>query len=767
MNSEKKEFLERKTRVMDSLSQGIEFLKSSGFENEAAILSSQYENVKNEEFVITVVGEFSSGKSCFLNALMGEKILPSYSGEATAVINFLRHKEKSRNGEAGCVYYKDGSSQTFDKADEETITKYACTRGGDSVVTNIDHLDIYLESKFLEDNVTLVDTPGLNGLKEGLADLTRQQIEKSSASIFMFNARQPGSATNFEALAMLRRNVNSIFIVLNAIDYIDSSNGETVDEVIKTLEDKYKKDFPDDKELTKFHPISAKKALAGRSSKTIEFPGQSAETPEDKEKLVEESGMPEFEDYLFGYLTKGPKGRQILLGPAVQLNKQLEHINDMLDKEYELLSGKVDAAELDKAREELENAAQDLQKCIESKKKQITITMRQAEDEFAEEIEAQTSQFVNRYLNKINNFTDIEDIIPENIHKSIDSSLKQILNDAFNSYSRRLEEIVYDNNVLMDNELLSSLNINNFKMPDLRDLQLTTFESGLEEYEKQLSLMRRESDELRVKIDEAEDQSFEARKLANQRRNLEKKIESYVEEMHSYKKDALINMPNIVKSSKTDIQHYDRDGFFGGIADKVFGRKTRPVTVDIIDTSARDDYKKQMNENISSYNAEISKLESQAAQYRGVDPELAERAEERLRKLYEEKRKAELEFQKQFAEKIKATCARQLRVQKEEITDFVQEVVSELINSSKSYFKSSRTAQANVIGTILTRSLSESLEEKYKEIDTIKRQAIMQENEREQRLQQLDAQLRELRTLRLNALDLKEELEEIDVFEIE
>ena len=195
MSQERKEFLARKEKVISNLDRAIRFLRKNDFEKEADILSAQCNNVKNEEFVITIVGEFSTGKSYLFNALIGEKLLPSYSGEATAAINFLRHKEKAENGEGGRVYYKDGRVVSFETADQKTIEKYASTRSEE--MTDIDHLDVFIDSKFLKDNVTLVDTPGLNGLRSGLGDMTRQQIEKSSASIFLFNSRQPGSETDF------------------------------------------------------------------------------------------------------------------------------------------------------------------------------------------------------------------------------------------------------------------------------------------------------------------------------------------------------------------------------------------------------------------------------------------------------------------------------------------------------------------------------------------------------------------------------------------
>ena len=58
-------------------------------------------------FSIVTVGEFSAGKSTFLNALMHKAVLPSFSTETTATVNFLRHKDMAEPGQAGVVYYRE------------------------------------------------------------------------------------------------------------------------------------------------------------------------------------------------------------------------------------------------------------------------------------------------------------------------------------------------------------------------------------------------------------------------------------------------------------------------------------------------------------------------------------------------------------------------------------------------------------------------------------------------------------------------------------
>ena len=763
MNQERKEFLERKEKVMKYLQDAINLLQDSGFVKEADILTAQYDNLQNEEFIITIVGEFSTGKSYLLNALIGDRLLPSYSDEATAAICFLRHKEKAKNGEAGCIYYKDGRVIPFDTADQATIEKYACTKS--KGVTDIDHIDIFLDSKFLLDNVTLVDTPGLNGLISGHADMTKQQIEKSSASVFLFSAKQPGKETDFAALAMIRKRVNSIILVLTQADLIEGN--ESVDTIIHSLETKYNNDYPNDKKLTKFHPLSAKMALAGRSAEKIEIFGRTDYSPEEKIRLIEKSGMLDFEEYLFAYLTKGPKGRQMLLGPAVQLNNQLENVNNSIDTECSLLNGNADAKELEAARLKLEEAIASIREIIESKTSEIRSTITAAQTEFKEELAANASSLESRFRNRINNFTDIEDINPDVLKKGLETGIRQILEDAMSGYTSRIKEVLSSFNKSMDGELLNSLGLDGFSAPSLGELQLTSLDSGLDVFERDLAELRRESDKLQQQIEEAEDDAIKARRLAAERARISRKIDRLEENKDEYRRTAIINMPDVLKGKRQKEVYQERDGFFGGIIDTVFGRKRVPEFEDYIDSSARDEYQRQMSANLGEYTEEIAQLQSQYDHYSDVDPAQAERIEERLRKKYEERRKKELELQKEFADKIKKVCARQLQTQKEEITDYVTEAVRQLKNIMDSYFRNSQDSVIQMIVAMVTGSMTEAIEEKMREIDTIKRQALLQANEREQRLAELDELLKKLRPMRLDALDLKEELEAIDEVVIE
>lgn len=193
----RKAYAERKNQVLDLLLSAKDYYAKEESADKAEIFETLYNELLNGEFSIVVVGEFSAGKSTLLNALMGERILPSFTNETTATVNFLRHSEKASNGEAGRVYYNNGDEESLKDATLATIEKFVSTRG-DDVAKKVDHLDLYLDSEFLKDGVTLVDSPGLNGVADGHREITEAQILKSHASIFLFNSDHPGSKTDFE-----------------------------------------------------------------------------------------------------------------------------------------------------------------------------------------------------------------------------------------------------------------------------------------------------------------------------------------------------------------------------------------------------------------------------------------------------------------------------------------------------------------------------------------------------------------------------------------
>lgn len=54
------------------------------------ILRRLHERVREDNFKVLVLGEFKRGKSTFINALLGNEILPAYAKPCTAIINEVK-----------------------------------------------------------------------------------------------------------------------------------------------------------------------------------------------------------------------------------------------------------------------------------------------------------------------------------------------------------------------------------------------------------------------------------------------------------------------------------------------------------------------------------------------------------------------------------------------------------------------------------------------------------------------------------------------------
>ena len=166
---------ERKEKIISLLKDTGEYLRGHDKEDDAESIFKLQTDVEKNLFSVVLIGEFSVGKSTLLNALMHRRMLPSFKKETTATVNFLRHTSQAPNGEAGIVYYRNGETKTLPDLNVATIAKFVSTEGdsGDNTIAKtVEKVDLFLDSKFLEDGVMLVDSPGLNGITENLEDIT-------------------------------------------------------------------------------------------------------------------------------------------------------------------------------------------------------------------------------------------------------------------------------------------------------------------------------------------------------------------------------------------------------------------------------------------------------------------------------------------------------------------------------------------------------------------------------------------------------------------
>jgi small GTP-binding protein len=148
----------------------------------------------DELFLLVIVGEFNSGKSAFINALLGDRFLPEGVTPTTAQIYVLRF----------------GDSQERDVTEEGVLS-------------------VTYGAEFLRE-INIVDTPGTNAIIRHHEKLTREFVPRSDLVIFVTSADRPFTESEREFLERIREWGKKIIILLNKIDLLEEQEtGEVVD----------------------------------------------------------------------------------------------------------------------------------------------------------------------------------------------------------------------------------------------------------------------------------------------------------------------------------------------------------------------------------------------------------------------------------------------------------------------------------------------------------------------------------------------------------
>ena len=136
--------------------------------------------LEEDRFHLVVMGEFNHGKTTFVNALLGENVLPVGVTPTTAAIHHIHWAVQPE----AVVVATSGERRTiaFDEV------KGFAVGGGQT--HPVDYLDIGYPAALLKERIVLVDTPGVNDLSLHRADITYGYIPRADAVLFLLDAGQ-------------------------------------------------------------------------------------------------------------------------------------------------------------------------------------------------------------------------------------------------------------------------------------------------------------------------------------------------------------------------------------------------------------------------------------------------------------------------------------------------------------------------------------------------------------------------------------------------
>lgn len=242
----------KKTNLQQTINSTLSLLSSLNLTSAHKRLTEDTARLADERFNLVIIGEFSRGKSTFINALLGTNILPASANPTTNIISKIVYGKQPKY----VLFYKDGKQQEISKEEfdlikaqtEDKPDKFSLLKGFVSKLKheeshvdfgNIDHAEISYPLSFCENQVDVVDTPGTNDLNVGRIEITYRYLRQAEAAILVLSATQPLTRTEKEFLVeqVVGNNIKDIFIVINYKDEVIGQEERVVKHVLDNLQD--------------------------------------------------------------------------------------------------------------------------------------------------------------------------------------------------------------------------------------------------------------------------------------------------------------------------------------------------------------------------------------------------------------------------------------------------------------------------------------------------------------------------------------------------
>ncbi len=211
-------------------------------------------------FLLVIAGEFNSGKSSFINALLGERVLPEGVTPTTDRINVLKWGEQ---------------------VNDELVEAYLLERTHPAPLLR---------------DINIVDTPGTNAVLREHEELTRDFVPRSDLVLFVTSADRPFTESERAFLEQIRAWGKKIVFIVNKIDILGGEDDRAT--VLRFVRENGAALLGEEPLV---FPVSSRDAMQARAA--------------SDEAAWARSGFREMEDFLLNTLDQQERIRLKLLNP--------------------------------------------------------------------------------------------------------------------------------------------------------------------------------------------------------------------------------------------------------------------------------------------------------------------------------------------------------------------------------------------------------------------------------------------------------------------
>lgn len=137
------------------------------------------DTINDRKFLLTFVGQFSSGKSRLINNILDMELLPVRILECTQVPTFIKYGTDER----AIIFNEDSTTTEININDIKEIWL------GNKIdkFKNIAHIEIFINNNILKNGLVIADTPGINSTLEKHERLTREILKSSEEIVYVIS----------------------------------------------------------------------------------------------------------------------------------------------------------------------------------------------------------------------------------------------------------------------------------------------------------------------------------------------------------------------------------------------------------------------------------------------------------------------------------------------------------------------------------------------------------------------------------------------------
>jgi GTPase SAR1 family protein len=445
----RREIADRLSNIAETINKselaGAEASGKLALETDSQDISLASENLRQGVFRLLVLGDMKRGKSTFLNALIGEKLLPSDVNPCTALLTVLRYGSEKKV----TVYFKQDrqperiSFEEFTQRytiDPDTAKKLEVEQK--AAFPNVSHAVVEYPLPLLEKGIEIADSPGLNDT-EARNELSLNYINNCHAILFVFRASQPCTLAERRYLEnYIKGRDLTVFFLINGWDEIREGAIDPEDaEEIAEAESKLRQVFRTN--ISEYCQIDGQDIYSDRVFEISSLPALRRRL-KDKNASLDGTGFPEFVGAIDTFLTQERavaqmrQARSLARSVCSHVREAVERRIPLLEKDVSDLKQRIASVEpefeklheiRDRFQEEIQNMRDRQAKSIAASFKAYILNLGNTFD----------SDFL-RYQPEISLFDSLDSSKRDAFNAAFKTGFQQYINDKISAWELTAEK---------------------------------------------------------------------------------------------------------------------------------------------------------------------------------------------------------------------------------------------------------------------------------------------------------------------------------------